>query len=116
VKLRRIQRPRALYRCDECGCADGRQAIGPQAIHEACPAPDGPGWFVLWFDYTDAARSLVEFARTGNLRCIPCGKLYADHPLAYGPAAVGYDGQPFLHVVCGARGTVFDRDARLVKL
>lgn len=47
----------------------------------------------------------VDFTRACGLsECADCGELYYDHPTT-GP--LGYDGKPFLHVLC---------DGRMVKL
>lgn len=88
-----------ILRCTFCNMtAPPDTAIGDQ--HESHHAFHGQ--FELHYDGDS-----VHFERTGNCVCSVCRHRYGRHPMAFGSAAQGSDGQPWLHVLC---------DGSLVKL
>lgn len=55
-------------------------------------------------DWTLYQMGTIEFTRaSGAGICRQCNEEYRKHPLDRRPEALGYDGEPFLHVLCDGR-------------
>lgn len=53
---------------------------------------------------TCVCRDPLDFIRaSAECVCETCGKFYRQHPRDRRPEALGYDGEPFLHVICGGQ-------------